>query len=120
MAAVGLHVTAQRCYLMRNSTRNHGNRAMFDARWNGAKTCRRGDFDNIFGQSIGRNVNVTNSHANNGVAHASAHEKRAMAGRKQSSHQSLRSCSIQPSTRHLHGPNLSASPRRIRAVAPQI
>ena len=120
MAAIGCNITAQGCHLMRHAVNDDRHGAMLQARRHRAKPGGPGDIQHRFGVRICRQINITDRHIKNGVAHAAAHEQGLKTLRDQSLQKGLRPCRMKPVTGKFHLVTLSARPRRMRAVAPQI
>jgi len=103
---------------MRNPARDHRHRAVVDAGGHHAKPGGHGDARHGFGFGIGGNINIADRHAQQRIAHAAAHEQRPRPRSFQRGADGLRRFGGDPIARNPH--SRSASPRNMRAVAPQM
>jgi hypothetical protein len=120
MTAMGLHIAPEGCDLKPFACDHHRDRAMFQPRGHGAQPCRLGQRDNRLGPRIGRDIDICDRNAHQRIAHATAHHIGLISGLFQQVQRLLRGRGFSPCAAYAHGPTLSASPRKMRAVAPQI
>ena len=120
MTTVCFNIAPEGGHLMRLTVGKNGDGAMLQPRWNDTKTGSVGYISDCFGQGVGGDIDVRNRHAQQGVAHTAPHEQGAIALRSQCRAKCLRACMVNPIARNPHAETLSAKPRRMRAVAPQM
>ena len=120
VAAIGGDVAAKGCDLMRHALGDHRDSAMFDPGRNNPKPRGFRYIGDDFGQSIGGDINISHSPRHQRIAHAAANKQRAIARRRQRRAKRLRAGLADPIAADLHCAALSAKPRKIRAVAPQM
>ena len=105
---------------MRNSARDHRHGSVVYSRRNNFVAAIFGNVSDVFRRGIRSNVEIRNRRANQGIADAAANKQGLKARILQQTAQVLGFRPIQPSAADLHGTSLSARPRSIRAVAPQM
>ena len=120
VAAKGFDIKAECCHLMRDTVRHDSDGAMHN-------TCRHGFQPRSFGKphdggrfGIGGNVHIGDGFAQQRIADAAANQERLESRIGQRGTDGLCLWPCQPVARHPHCASLSASPRRMRAVAPQM
>ena len=117
---VGLDVLAKRRHFMGRAICKHSHCTIDDTRRNNAKPYGFGHVSHCFRQRIRCDINIIDGKTKQRITHASAYKQSAIPGLIQGLQQALRARIRHPVARNLHGDIRSASPRRIRAVAPQI
>ena len=120
MAAIGGQITPKAGHLIGQTVGHHRNRAMVDPGRHRAQPRRRSQSDDLFGPGIGGEIDIHHRHPQQGIPDRPPHHQRLMPGHGQHGANTLRLFPVQPGTRQLHRAIRSASPRNIRAVAPQI
>ena len=120
MAPVGFNIAPERGHLHRDTLNHNRNRAMADPRGHGLQPGRIGKGQHRLRPRICRQIKVCDGGAQQGVAHAAAHEKRLMARAFQHAGYSARCRQRQPCGLGRHWAIASESCISIRAVAPQM
>ena len=98
----------------------NGDGAMINAGWNHPKACVLSNVSHDFRRGIGGDINIRHGDPQQRIAHRAADKQRLMARHGQGRAQRLRARVVKPSAVNLHHSALSANPRKIRAVAPQM
>ncbi len=119
VAPEGLDIAAEGRDLVRHAARDHRHGAMIDAGGHHLESGRRGQSRDRRGHCIGRQIDVRHGPAQECIAHAAAHEERAMPRLGQHGAEPLRRGPHQPVARDPHPCILRARPCRMRAVAPR-
>ena len=117
---IGFHIAPKSRYLMRHAARDHRHRAMLNPRWHHAQTRCFGQPGYGFRPGIGGNIDISHRNAQKRIADTTAYEQRPIPCRFQGPAQGLRAGLCQPVPRDPHRATRSASPRKMRAVAPQM
>ena len=117
---IGVHIAPKSRYLMRHPARDHRHRAMLNPRWHHAQTRCFGQPGYGFRPGIGGNIDISHRNAQKRIADTTAYEQRPIPCRFQGPAQGLCAGLRQPVPRDPHRATRSASPRKMRAVAPQM
>ncbi len=120
-ASIGLDIAAESCDFIGFVIGDHSNRAMVNPGGNSLQTRGLGQFHNPFRVSVGGNVDIRDRNSKQRVSDTTANEQRLMARVGQNGTNPLRHRIGQPALGDpRHACILSAKPRRMRAVAPQM
>ena len=121
VAAIGLDIGAEGRDLVGQAARHHGHGAMRDPRRHRLEPRRLRARHHRFGGRIRGDVDIADRLAEQRVAHAAADEQRPVPRPGQRRADRARLGPVDPRAVEPHArPARSASPRRIRAVAPQM
>jgi hypothetical protein len=120
VAAIGCDIAAESRHLVRFAICDDSDGAVVDAGGDGFQTCRLRKVDNAVRRGIGCDIDIGDSGMQKRVPDATAHEEGLMPCPGQHGADRVGGGVIQPRDTDLHVCTLSARPRRMRAVAPQM
>ena len=120
-AAIGFNIAAKGCDLERNAVFDQGDGAVVDAGGHRLDAGITGQVHHPLGPGIGADIQIRDRRAQQRIAHTAADKQRLVAPRRQHAADPARGRIGQPAVGDAgHPASRSLSPRRMRAVAPQM